>query len=118
MKIDQRCLKKKTYLETEIIKTQNSMSMWNIRLNNDEERIDKPEGRSELFKVDFKVKKIRYKRRLRSSGQNNKFNNESVGVPEGDSRDKAILKKKLLRISRWVERDQFLKSQGSKISDK
>lgn len=100
MKIAQKCLKKKTYLKTEIIKTQNSMGMLNIRLNNDEERIDKPEDRSELLKVDFKVRKIRYKRRLRSRGQNNKFNNEFVGVPEGDSRDKAILKKKLLRISR------------------
>ena len=56
--------KKKTYLKTEIIKTQNSMGMLNIRLNNDEERIDKPEDRSELLKVDFKVKKIRYKKKI------------------------------------------------------
>lgn len=33
------------------------MGMLNIRLNNDEERIDKPEDRSELLKVDFKVKR-------------------------------------------------------------
>ena len=39
MKIDQRYLKKN--LKTVIIKTQNQMGMLNIRLNNDEERIDK-----------------------------------------------------------------------------
>lgn len=47
----------KKNLKTVIIKTQNPMAMLNIRLNNDEERIDKPEDRSELLKVDFKVKR-------------------------------------------------------------
>lgn len=47
----------KKNLKTVIIKTQNQMGMLNIRLNNDEERIDKPEDRSELLKVDFKVKR-------------------------------------------------------------
>ena len=80
------------------------MDMLNIRLSTDEERIYKPEDRSELPRIVVKDKKIKYERRLRPSGQNNKFKDRSIGVPEGDSGDQGVFKKKLSGISRWGER--------------